>query len=163
MSEKLLPELLLSLLLPYAEHHESCGDHDAYNNAEVATCGCGLDALKEQSLAAIEQNARAGGEVWYRWEDMDGRTYQGAEWPNGCRNLQQIAKPAAGSGEAVALRPIESAPKDGTEIDLWHPELGRITGSQWDANLDLWTILCHQHAPTHWMPIPDAPVPAGSE
>ena len=55
------PELLeaLSSLLPHVEHHESCCDHDAYNNAEVQTCGCGLDAAVECAHAAI---AKAMGE-----------------------------------------------------------------------------------------------------
>jgi len=40
------PELLEALraLLPFAEHSEGCGDHDAYNGADVPTCGCGLDS-----------------------------------------------------------------------------------------------------------------------
>jgi len=38
---------LLESLLPFAEHHESCGDADSYNNSTFQSCGCGLDSLKE--------------------------------------------------------------------------------------------------------------------
>jgi len=50
-----VPELLEALiaLLPHVEHHDSCGDHDAYNNVEVQTCGCGLDAAVEYARSAI--------------------------------------------------------------------------------------------------------------
>lgn len=49
------PELLEALqrLLPHAEHAESCGDSDAYNNADVPTCGCGHDAAIELAIDAI--------------------------------------------------------------------------------------------------------------
>jgi|SRR6185437_14096857 len=57
---------------------------------------------------------------------------------------------------APQWKPIESAPKDGTEIDLWHPKLGRITGSYWDAYMERWTILCDPEGPTHFM-LPLAP------
>lgn len=55
------PELLEALfaLLPHVEHSDSCGDMDAYNNADVPTCGCGLDSARERANAAI---SRATGE-----------------------------------------------------------------------------------------------------
>lgn len=53
-------------------------------------------------------------------------------------------------------QPIEKAPKDGTEVDLWHPKLGRITGSNWDTYMERWTILCDPEGPTHYM-LPPAP------
>lgn len=54
-------------------------------------------------------------------------------------------------------QPIESAPKDGTEVDLWHPKLGRITGSNWDSYMERWTILCDSEGPTHFMLPPAQP------
>jgi hypothetical protein len=58
------PELLeaLRFLLPHVEHAhaDSCGDSDSYNNAEVPSCGCGLDAAVESAHAAI---AKATGEA----------------------------------------------------------------------------------------------------
>lgn len=49
----------LQAILPYAEHSDSCGDHDAYNHAEVPSCGCGLDSAKEQAGAAIAAALRS--------------------------------------------------------------------------------------------------------
>lgn len=54
---------LLEALLPYAEHADSCGDMDAYNNADVQRCGCGLDSLKElvhEAIAAAENASKEG-------------------------------------------------------------------------------------------------------
>jgi hypothetical protein len=72
---------------------------------------------------------------------------------------------------------IESAPKDGTEIDLWGRLNGempsrdeRITDCKWlhDANGPGWNTrgdqgwesLCAiQWKPSHWMPRPSPPTP----
>ena len=35
---------LVGALRTYGRHSDSCGDADAYNGAQVRTCGCGLDA-----------------------------------------------------------------------------------------------------------------------
>lgn len=51
-------------------------------------------------------------------------------------------------------RPIETAPKDGTVIDLWVPEFGRLTNEWFDPEDDSWTF---PGQPTHWMPIPEPP------
>ena len=48
---------------------------------------------------------------------------------------------------------IETAPKDGTPIDLWVPGIGRVTEEWWDD--DSWGV---PGKPTHWMPLPDAPM-----
>lgn len=50
---------------------------------------------------------------------------------------------------------IETAPKDGTPVDLWVPPHGRIT-EQWYDKDDGWFSLpdCQ---PTHWMPLPPPP------
>lgn len=48
-----LREALLNVL-PYAEHSDECGDMDAYNNASVPRCGCGLDSIKEAAGKAID-------------------------------------------------------------------------------------------------------------
>lgn len=64
---------------------------------------------------------------------------------------------AAWNTRAPQWQSIESAPKDGTEVDLWHPKLGRITASNWDSCMERWTILCDSVGPTHFMMPPDAP------
>lgn len=37
----------LASLMHYVKHDDNCGDSDAYNHADVPTCGCGLDNLLE--------------------------------------------------------------------------------------------------------------------
>jgi hypothetical protein len=65
----------------------------------------------------------------------------------------------------MAWQPIETAPKDGTEVLLWikgdeeSPRKGR-----WEERLDLrrghkWCVAygwC-EDTPTHWMPLPEPP------
>jgi len=50
--------------------------------------------------------------------------------------------------------PIETAPKNGEVIDLWHEEYGRITDAWWD---DCWTPTGTVDGYTHWMPQPNPP------
>lgn len=55
-------------------------------------------------------------------------------------------------------QPIETAPKDGTVIDLWHKEYGRLCDTWWDAGDGVWAATGTTRAITHWMPIPEEPV-----
>lgn len=56
----------LEAILPYAQHADSCGDMDAYNNVAMPRCDCGLDLAKSaayDALAAPHQpDARVGGD-----------------------------------------------------------------------------------------------------
>lgn len=62
-------------------------------------------------------------------------------------------------------QPIETAPKDGTEIIIFgsrvyfHPVMARYENDGWwvpDAPLECpWTELASE--PTHWQPLPDPP------
>ena len=62
-------------------------------------------------------------------------------------------------------QPIETAPKDGTLIDLWYPIRGRITNRRWYRKNKFWggevgkfdRIATLDEEPTHWIPLPDAP------
>lgn len=73
---------------------------------------------------------------------------------------------------APAWLPIESAPKDGTRIDLW-ANGQRFTNVRWacyDSESVVafgpkhWHGLPKGYVPTHWMPLPAAPaVEAGTE
>lgn len=63
---------------------------------------------------------------------------------------------------ASQWKPIESAPKDGTEI-LGYAG-GDVAGVEWRTRWGYWSLLvCGAHAedgewwPTHWMPIPPPP------
>ena len=52
--------------------------------------------------------------------------------------------------------PIETAPRDGTVIDLWDSEFGRITEQWWDEDDGCWSGFGPENI-THWMPLPGAP------
>ena len=47
-------------------------------------------------------------------------------------------------------KPIETAPKDGTVIDLWHKNGFRITDVWWDDEDEIWTNLLPDSDFTHW-------------
>lgn len=63
-------------------------------------------------------------------------------------------------------RPIESAPKDGGEVDLW-ADGKRVTNARFlDGEWKAWMLAYHEsiwgywpihNEPTHWMPLPGAP------
>lgn len=64
-------------------------------------------------------------------------------------------------------RPIESAPMDGTKIDVWSRD-ERITDVYWSDIQDWWCVdgMCGPEEPTplhvapaitHWQPLPDPP------
>lgn len=57
--------------------------------------------------------------------------------------------------------PIETAPKDGTLIDLVVKGKYRLTGMWWDKKRNQWvrndTALTSDDTVTHWSPIPDMP------
>lgn len=64
---------------------------------------------------------------------------------------------------------ISTAPKDGTEIDLWCRNIShgsdatlRVPGMWWDSEIDRWVdwrddMLEQKWRPTHWMPLPPPP------
>ena len=66
-------------------------------------------------------------------------------------------------------RPIETAPKDGTIIDLWISQRGRRPGCAWVDNPEIeqrighcWADECFRVVSlgdyaTHWMPLPERP------
>lgn len=64
-------------------------------------------------------------------------------------------------------RPIETAPKDGTMVDLWvanwKPNGMRVTNCFWARAANCWKldILAIGYDPlpeiTHWMPLPEPP------
>lgn len=64
-------------------------------------------------------------------------------------------------------RPIETAPRDGTRVDLWQ-QGHRFTDAFWDEGEEWWCIdsrysdgepcpLAVSPEPTHWMPLPAPP------
>ncbi|NHO17907.1 hypothetical protein GOB90_02785 [Acetobacter oeni] len=62
---------------------------------------------------------------------------------------------------ADAWRPIESAPKNGSAVLLFFhmPDRGDYVWlDKWDVQERNW-LVAPRTAPTHWMPVPAAPVP----
>ena len=67
----------------------------------------------------------------------------------------------------VQWRPIETAPKDGTVIDLWDGKyMHRVTNVRWGhqrwqdgkpVGEKEWGLITHDGKPTHWMPLPKRP------
>jgi hypothetical protein len=68
----------------------------------------------------------------------------------------------------VAWRPIETAPKDGTHVDLWAGE-ERVADCRWNISRSRWEhwgwgdydgmdMVKVDFEPTHWIPIPSAPL-----
>ena len=49
-------------------------------------------------------------------------------------------------------QPIETAPKDGTPVDLWHIDQFRITDIWWDSGEDEWCGIPTNKF-THWKEI----------
>jgi hypothetical protein len=99
-------------------------------------------------------------EAWYleRYPDLD---------PNLDDAFDELrsAFNAGAASQAMTWQPIETAPKDGTVIDLWavcgHDYSGRAENQYWNKKRRVWV---HTHGGdlspfyvTHWMPIPDAP------
>jgi hypothetical protein len=80
---------------------------------------------------------------------------------------------APGPAEAEGWRPIESAPKDGTPVDLWMSRGYRVTDAHWgemepDDDGEDWPdhawfddhgdmVEGEDNRATHWRPVPDAP------
>ena len=120
-------------------------------------------------------------------EGMKGDKFGPHEWPtvDGIKTtVAQALRRSALSAQlqdVAGWRPIETAPKDGTIIDLWHEEFGRqpdcywgkphhscgeygkYCDSDWHGAPEGWIdSACNSISPfqdecTHWMPLPAAP------
>ena len=69
-----------------------------------------------------------------------------------------IAGEAADALEAMGWQPIETAPKDGTIVDLLHKDGFRLIDQWWDDEDQSWAAaLFRGDDITHWMPLPEPP------
>jgi hypothetical protein len=61
---------------------------------------------------------------------------------------------------AAAWQPIETAPKDATQLWGWSDEYGSVP-MIWCADIDTWVITYsdQEFSPTRWMPFPEPPKP----
>lgn len=59
----------------------------------------------------------------------------------------------------MTWKPIETAPKDGTHVLLFRPEINFV--GYWSGTRRAWIASTHSYpagpAPTHWMPLPPDP------
>ena len=53
-------------------------------------------------------------------------------------------------------QPIETAPKDGTPVDMWHKNGFRLPETWWMPTYECWAGAFDDSDFTHWMPIPAA-------
>ena len=82
------------------------------------------------------------------------------------------------SPEGQTWQPIETAPKNGTRIDLWAKswlpafdrfEFRRFADCYWSKGDTMcnvkaaWAGLDREWHPTHWMPLPSPPTPEGTQ
>jgi hypothetical protein len=55
-------------------------------------------------------------------------------------------------------QPIETAPKDGTDVLCWHSRVGAMVLSFWDGNWrEKANCLALRDPPLLWMPLPEPP------
>lgn len=92
----------------------------------------------------------------------------GADLEGECHlNEDEARQIAACIREMVEWRPIETAPRDGTKIDVWHGG-ERMTDVYWSDIQDAWcfdgqfgheepTPLAAFPLVRHWLPLPPAP------
>lgn len=57
----------------------------------------------------------------------------------------------------TAWQPIDTAPRDGTPVDLWHKIGFRVHETWWDKEDGCWSCVDTDESFTHWMPVPEAP------
>lgn len=69
-------------------------------------------------------------------------------------SLAAVWKAAVAVADRMTWKPIDTAPKDGTEVLLLDPEVGRIVGC-YDASFSMWVAPGYCLNPTLWMPIPE--------
>jgi len=78
----------------------------------------------------------------------------------GCRDWEAVLKSKAEPGAEVPCgvglwQPLETVPRDGTLVDLWHKNGFRVTEVWWAD--DVWSCVMDDDSFTHWMPIAVAP------
>lgn len=79
------------------------------------------------------------------------------------RNVRPVY--TADQVQSTNWQPIETAPRDGTLVDLWLTDGRRETECRWSTSVGGWWRFDENATdvpvdnPTHWMPIPPPPAP----
>lgn len=80
--------------------------------------------------------------------------------------LSALASALEASTPSQGWQPIEHAPKDGTSLlgyqQGWCINGGEINITNWSKDWKVWQISSADWRPTHWMPLPSAPVVLGA-
>lgn len=120
---------------------------------------------------------RAGRPTGWHWETDK---YVDSHWKEyiACAEFMRDEIGRLTSSTHAGWRTMDSAPKDGTLVDLWYPRgIGREANCFWHKALsiwgrDVWTGAHHPQEtnfisrnvdPTHWLPLPAPPVEKGEE
>ena len=64
--------------------------------------------------------------------------------------------------DAVKWQPIETAPKDGSLVDMWHKNGFRVVETWWTDD-KCWACVMDDSDFTHWMPLPEPPKAIGEQ
>lgn len=86
----------------------------------------------------------------------------------GAPTTEDKRKPIERRGANVAppgWSTLDTAPRDGTPIDLWHKNGFRVTSTWWGKEDGYWmyadgVVVGNDASFTHWMPVPNGPDPA---
>ncbi len=82
-----------------------------------------------------------------------------ATWLKIVAGVARMAAAAERDACARMWKPIETAPKDGTRVLVWHQNWFAASTAQWYG--DWWGLVYEvgpfAYQPTHWMPLPAPP------
>ena len=96
----------------------------------------------------------------------------GRPWTRDCGGDCLACMAEVGDPDAVAemggWQPIETAPRDGTEVLLWDRDIAGCDIGAWDVESQRWLNDCHDtnpvqqiiQLPSHWMALPAFPANA---
>lgn len=126
------------------------------------------DMVTDIDEETVERVARA---LCRQYELDDGFSVEQADRAAASDMYRNFVKSARAALAAMPSqwRPIDSAPRDGTDILLYCPPVGKFAEEndigRWNQSLGQWQMPDHQCGgygkcdPTHWMPRPAPPKP----
>jgi hypothetical protein len=83
------------------------------------------------------------------------------DWPEEAARAALTALQSSGYMVIEGWKPIDTAPKDGTVIDLHHSKHGRIRSMYWDTDDEFWIAEDEDKFLTHWISLPPPPQAQG--
>jgi hypothetical protein len=126
------------------------------------------DAIELIAMAHPCRTQDGGGELWCgrRGDAPDARFDDWGLARAVAITLNAVVEGRLAAVPRVAWQPIETAPRDGSEILVYESYDGFFVAS-WDQKDQIWRCRVsggaldnsYWHAPSHWMPIPEPPDP----